>query len=84
MNIKYYLIIFSFYLFKENINLDLFYTLESKLNSLLLKLNNYEICYNETQDWLSYFFGNYFYEKEMEMFDSEQNKKQMIYYINFE
>ena len=66
------------------INLDLFYTLESKLNSLLLKLNNYEICYNETQDWLSYFFGNYFYEKEIEMFDSEQNKKQMIYYINFE
>ena len=66
------------------INLDIFYTLESKLNILLLKLNNYEICYNETQDWLSYFFGNYFYEKEIEMFDLEQNKKQMIYYINFE
>ena len=66
------------------INLDIFYTLESKLNILLLKLNNYEICYNETQDWLSYFFGNYFYEKEIELFDSEQNKKQMIYYINFE
>ena len=66
------------------INLDIFYTLESKLNILLLKLNNYEICYNETQDWISYFFGNYFYEKEIDLFDSEQNKKQMMYYINFE
>jgi Dullard-like phosphatase family protein len=69
---------------QKMINLNICYTLESKLKILLLKLNNYEICYNETQDWLSYFFGNYFYEKEMEMFDSEQNKKQMIYYINFE
>jgi len=69
---------------KKIISFDIFYTLESKLIILLLKLNNYEICYNETQDWLSYFFGNYFYEKEIEMFDSEQNKKQMIYYIKFE
>jgi hypothetical protein len=68
----------------KNIKFRYFYTLENKLNILLLKLNNYEICFNEKQDWLSYFFGNYFYEKEIEMFDSEQNKKQMMYYINFE
>ena len=60
------------------------YTLESKLKILLMKINKYQVCYNECQDFLSYFFGINFYEKELTLFSSEQNKNQMTYYIKFE
>ena len=66
------------------INFDILYTLESKLKILLIKINNYQICYNECQDLLSYFFGVHFYEKELNYFNSEQNKNQILHYIKFE
>ena len=66
------------------IDFDLLYTLESKLKMLLIKINNYQICYNECQDWLSYFFGTNFYEKELILFNLEQNKNQMMNFIKFE
>ena len=66
------------------IDFDLFYTLESKLKMLLIKINKYQVCYNECQDWLSYFFGINFHENELILFNSEQNKKKMIYFIKFE
>ena len=66
------------------IDFYLLYTLESKLKMLLIKINNYQICYNECQDWISYFFGINFYEKELILFDSEQNKNQIKYFIKFE
>ena len=70
---------------KENIiNLDILYILESKLKSLLIKINNYQICYNECNDWISYFIGNNFYDKLTYLFNSGQNKKQAIYYSKFE
>ena len=63
---------------------NILYTLESKLKILLMKINKYQVCYNECQDFVSYFFGINFYEKELTLFNSEQNKNQMIYYIKFE
>ena len=63
---------------------NILYTLESKLKVLLMKINKYQICYNECQDFLSYFFGINFYEKELSLFNSEQNKNKMIYFIKFE
>ena len=66
----------------NNINLYMLYILESKLKILLTKINNYQICYNECQDWISYFFGNDLYEQELNIF--EQNKKQIVYYLKFE
>ena len=49
-----------------------------------MKINKYQICYNECQDFLSYFFGINFYEKELSLFNSEYNKNKMIYIIKFE
>ena len=66
----------------NNINLYMLYVLESKLKVLLTKINSYQICYNECQDWISYFFGNDLYEQELNIF--EQNKKQILYYLKFE
>ena len=66
------------------IDFDLFYTLESKLKMLLIKINNYQICYNECQDWLSYFFGINFHENELILFNCEISKKKMMYFIKFE
>ena len=66
----------------NNINLYMIYVLESKLKILLTKINNYQICYNECQDWISYFFGNDLFEQELNIF--EQNKKQILYYLKFE
>ena len=66
----------------NNINLYMLYVLESKFKNLLTKINNYQICYNECQDWISYFFGNDLYEQELNIF--EQNKKQIVYYLKFE
>ena len=66
------------------IDFDLLYTLESKLKMLLIKINTYQICYNECQDWISYFFGTNFYEKELILFNLEQNKNQIMYFIKFE
>ena len=66
----------------NNINLYMLYVLESKFKILLTKINNYQICYNECQDWISYFFGNDLYEQDLNIF--EQNKKQISYYLKFE
>ena len=66
------------------IDFNILYTLESKLKILLMKINRYQICYNECQDWLSFYFGTNFYEKILIFFSSEHNRNQMIYFIKFE
>ena len=69
---------------ENRIGFDILYTLESKLKNLLIKINRYQICYNECQDWLSFYFGINFYEKVLVFFSSEQNKSKILYFIKFE
>ena len=69
---------------KYKINLEILYIIESKLQNILSKINNYIICPNECFDLITYYFSSKFYEKEINIFKIEQNKKCISNYIKFE
>ena len=69
---------------KYKINLEILYIIESKLQNILSKINNYIICSNECFDLITYYFSSKFYEKEINIFKIEQNKKCISNYIKFE
>ena len=56
-------------------NLDIIFTLETKLKSLLDKINKYQVCDKECLDYISYFFNNSLYEEETKIFKHKHNKK---------
>ena len=66
------------------INLEILYIIESKMQNILLKINNYIICPNECFDLITYYFSSKFYEKEINLFKNEQNKKNISNYIKLE
>ena len=66
------------------INFEILYIVESKLQNILLKINNYIICPNECFDLITYYFSSKFYEKEINIFKNEQNKKNISNYIKLE
>ena len=67
-----------------DIDLEILYILEAKIKSVLNKINNYAICYNECYDWINYYFNCKFYEKEINLFKLSHNKNNIIYYIKIE
>ena len=69
---------------KYEINLEILYILEAKLKCILNKVNNYIICYNECFDWINYYFSCKFYEKEINLFELNHNRNNIIYYIKVE
>jgi len=66
------------------INLEILYIVESKLQNILSKVNNYIICPNECFDLITYYFSSKFYEREINVFKTEQNKKNITHYIKLE
>ena len=66
------------------INLEILYIVESKLQNILSKVNNYIICPNECFDLITYYFSSKFYEKEINIFKTDQNKKNIAHYIKLE
>ena len=66
------------------INLEILYIVESKLQNILSKINNYIICPNECFDLITYYFSSKFYEKEINLFKIEQNRINISHYIKLE
>ena len=66
------------------INLDAIFTLETKLKSILDKINKYQACDKECLDYISYFFNNTFYEEETKIFKHKHNKKNFSYNMKIE
>lgn len=72
-------------IYKDNeIDLETLYILEAKLKCILNKINNYNICYNECFDWISYYFSCKFYDKEINIFKYNRNRNNITYYIKME
>ena len=69
---------------KYQINLDILYIVESKLQNILSKINSYIICPNECFDLITYYFSSKFYEKEISIFKLDQNQKSISQYIKLE
>ena len=66
------------------INLESIFTLETKLKSILDKINKYQVCDKECLDYISYFFNNAFYEEETKIFKHKHNKKNFSYNMKIE
>ena len=69
---------------KYQISLEILYIIESKIQNILSKVNNYIICPNECFDLITYYFSSKFYEKEISIFKQEQNKNNISHYIKLE
>ena len=61
----------------NSINIEIIYLLESKIKSILYKINNYDICFNECQDWIFYYFNNNIYDLIINIFKNQRNKNNM-------
>ena len=68
----------------NEINIENLYLLEAKNKSILNKINNYEICYNECHDWISYYFDNNLYDLFINLFKNKRNKNNIINKIKIE
>ena len=66
------------------VNLDIIFTLETKLKSLLDKINKYQVCDKECFDYISYFFNNLLNEEETKIFKHKHNKKNFSYNLKIE
>ena len=66
------------------INIENIYLLETKIKSILNKINNYDICFNECQDWIFYYFNNNVYDLIINLFKNKRNKNSMNNKIKIE
>ena len=69
---------------KYDLDLEILYILEAKLKCVLSKINKYNVCYNECFDWINYYFSCNFYEKEINIFKLNHNKKNIEYNMKVE
>ena len=76
---------------KSNINVNIninnienIYLLESKNKTILNKIDNYEICYNECHDWIIYYFDNNIYDLFTNLFKNKRNRNNIINKIKIE
>ena len=63
---------------------EILYLLESKYNSILSKINNYEMCYKECHDWIFCYFENNVYDKIINLFNNSRNKLNITNKIKIE
>jgi FMN phosphatase YigB (HAD superfamily) len=83
---KYQEIIINFNKIDNNnsINFEYIYMLESKNRSILNKINNYDICFNECHDWIEYYFNKNIYDIIISLFKLKRNKNNIINKIKIE
>ena len=83
---KYQEIIINFNKIDNNnsINFEHIYSLESKNKSILNKINNYDICFNECHDWIEYYFNKNIYDIIISFFKIKRNKNNIINKIKIE
>lgn len=68
----------------NSINFEHLYLLESKNKSILNKMNNYDICFNECHDWIEYYFNKNIYDIIISLFKIKRNKNNIINKIKIE
>ena len=71
-------------IYSNTINIEIIYLLESKNRAALNKINNYEICYKECNDWIIYYFDNNIYDIIINLFKNKRNKNNIINKIKIE
>ena len=71
-------------IYTNTINIEIIYLLESKNRAALNKINNYEICYKECNDWIIYYFDNNIYDIIINLFKNKRNKNNIINKIKIE
>ena len=59
---------------KKYIDFEIIYILEEKLQTIINKINRYEIVDNESYDFITCYFFFEFYEKEIDLFRTNNNK----------
>ena len=68
----------------NKINIEIFYALISKIEEIVNKINNYEHCYHECNDFILFFFENELYESFINSFKIANNKNMIINIIKVE
>ena len=63
------------------INLEILYVLEEKLKIIIEKVKNDKRCSKESYDFINYYFTHNFYNEELRLFKSGQNRKIINNYI---
>ena len=62
----------------NKINIEIFYSFTTKIQEIVRKINNYEHCCNECNDFILFFFGNELYESFINSFKIAINKNMII------
>ena len=68
----------------NKINMEILYSLISKIKEIVNKINTYEHCFHECNDFILFFFENEIYESFVNSFKSKNNKKMIINIIKVE
>ena len=68
----------------NTINIEFLYILEFRIKSLLKRINNYEVCYNECHDWIIFYFNNNIYDLIINTFKNKRNRNNIINKIKLE
>jgi len=69
---------------ENNFDFEKLYFLEEKVLKILKKINDYISCDEECFNWINYYFGVRFYEKELSPFKKIDNYKKMNNYAKLE
>ena len=72
------------YDYQKLIDFEIIFILEEKLKTIINKVNKYEICNDECYDWIRFYFYNDFYEKEINLFQINNNRNNIINLIKEE
>ena len=69
---------------ESKIDLEKIYLLGQKIHRILEKINSYQECKEESQDFITFYFSINFYKKELELFQNNKNKKKLSNYMKLE
>ena len=65
-------------------HLEQFFILENKIKEILNKLNNSQPAFNESFEWINYYFDYKIYKKIKSLFKEPNNKRILTYIIKIE
>jgi hypothetical protein len=68
----------------NKINIEIFYSLMTKIQEIVMKINTYENCCNECNDFILFFFENELYESFISSFKIANNRNMIINIIKVE
>lgn len=67
-----------------DIELEKIYLLEEKICKILSKINEYQTCEEECQNFITFYFSINFYKLELELFNNDKNKNKISNYMKLE